>query len=597
MPLIAEPVLDEIQSRTDIAELIGRYLPLKRAGRHFKGLCPFHKERTPSFHVNTDKQIFHCFGCGVGGNIFSFLMQQERLTFPEAVRQLAEQTGIEIPEPTRGPSDGQTEKLLAILEKACRYYERVLAHPKEGRVARAYLRGRGVADQTRQTFRLGCAPMDGWDRLLQAAKRTALTPAQLEQAGLVIQRERGPIDRFRQRLVFPIHDVRGRILGFGGRSLAEQEPKYLNSPETALYSKGRHLFGLFQAKEAIVKAKSALVVEGYFDCALVAQAGVTHVVSPLGTAFTPEQARLLRRYTDRVVLAFDADAAGEAAALRGMDVLVEAGFHVQVAQLPSGVDPDELVQSKGVEALRQLIDQALSVSDFLIACAKKRYDVRGTDGKVQAAQFVLPTVARVPNAMLRVEYVRLIAEQLKLDEAAVTEELRKVKPRVPQPLAARTPARPQARLQGAEQMLTALVLDQPSRWDAIRALSLIDEVSDGRLRQLLITVGQIRSTQEAEPTPAQVISRLAEPEGGALVSELVEMAQSVADRDGAWRDCVKRLQASGRKRQLAELRQRLGEAQDGGRESDVVRLLNQYQRLVKDVGEEKAHGAFETQTH
>ncbi len=592
MPLIPEHILDEVQSRTDIAELIGRYVPLKRAGRHFKALCPFHKERTPSFHINTDKQIFHCFGCGVGGNIFSFLMHQERLTFPEAVRQVAESVGVPIPTQDASARNGHTEQQLALLEKACRYYERVLAHPQQGRGAREYLRKRGVTDRGRETFRLGCAPR-GWDGLIQAAKKSQIPLGQLEAAGLLVQGPRGPVDRFRQRLIFPIQDVRGRVVGFGGRSLANQEPKYLNSPETPVYSKGRQLFGLVHAKGAIAKANTALLVEGYFDCLLLWQCGVEAVVSPLGTALTPEQARLLLRYTEHVTLAFDADAAGETATLRGIDVLIEAGFAVQVAQLPSGVDPDECIRAYGAEAFQGLVAKAAGVMEFLLTCAAKRYNLREAEARVRAAQFVLPMVAKVSNAMLRAEDVRLLAERRRLDEDAVLEELRKAKPRnVPQTAA--PVAKRQGSGRGVEALLTALVLDRPARLDAIRGEPLVEQLSDRRLWRIVATIAELREAGQREPAPAQVISRLsgvpagagqaglAEEELGPLVSELVQLAQAQPDSDAVFEGCVRRLRADGRKRQLEQLRGQMQIAQQLGREQDVTRLLTAYQQLVKE---------------
>lgn len=583
MPLIPDLVLDEIQTRIDIAELIGRYVPLKRVGRHFKASCPFHKERTPSFHVNVEKQIFHCFGCGVGGNAFSFVMHQERLTFPEAVCQLAEQVGVELPKRSNTSPNGQTDQLYTIVDKACRYYERVLGHPREGQVARAYLRTRGVTDKTLQAFRLGCAPMTRWDRLLQAAKRTSLQPGLLEQAGLVIRTPRGLVDRFRQRVVFPIQDGRGRVVGFGGRSLAGQEPKYLNSPETPIYHKGRCLFGLPQAKAAILKANEAIIVEGYFDCALLWQYGFAHVVSPLGTALTVEQARLLLRYAKRIVLAFDADTAGEAAALRGIDLLVGMGCEVRVAQMPTGIDPDEQVRSHGTKAFARLMDEAVGVLEFLIRCAITRYDIRRAEGKVQAAQFVLPTVANVPNAMLRTEYVRLLADRFTLDEQAVAEELRKIKPRTTALTAHRPVPRATPGAQGAERMLAALVLDQPSRWQEVERARIMDAVTDAQLRRILMTVGDMRAIAQTDPTPAQVISRLAEDEVSAVVSELVQLAESVAHHDQAFQECVRRLRLRARQEQLTELQTQLTAAQQAGQEHDVAELLKQYQHVVKET--------------
>ena len=416
MSLIPESVLDEIQSRTDIAELIGRYVPLKRAGRNFKANCPFHKEKTPSFMVNTDKQIFHCFGCGVGGNVFSFLMQHDRLAFPEAARQLAEQAGISVPEPSETARRESSKPLAELLQQSCRYFERRLAHPQEGQAARDYLAQRGVSEAAQRLFRLGLAP-SGWRGLLAAAQKRGVSQHLLESAGLIVSNPKGAYDRFRHRLMFAIMDARGRIVGFGGRSLDGQEPKYLNSPETVLYSKGRHLFGLAQAKEAIVDRKTAVIVEGYFDCVVLAGAGIAHVVSPLGTALTVDQARLLKRYAQQVILAFDADAAGAAATLRGIDLLIEQGLQVRIAQLPSGVDPDECVRSMGRERFERLLEASVSVFETLMDTAMKRFATDRIEGKVEAAQFVLPTLAKVPDAMLRSEYVRQLAERLTLDEA------------------------------------------------------------------------------------------------------------------------------------------------------------------------------------
>ncbi len=584
MPLIPEGVIDEIQARADIAELIGRYVPLKRAGRHFKANCPFHKEKTPSFVVNTDKQIFHCFGCGVGGNIFTFLMQHDRLTFPEAVRQMAEQVGVNVPERQAGTDDGMHQRLMALMEKVAGYFERTLHSPQLGKSARAYLEQRGVSDSTRQTFRLGLAQA-GWDHLLTAAKTTGVTPEHLEAAGFVIRGKSGYYDRFRNRLIFPIQDARGRVIGFGGRSLDDQEPKYLNSPETAIYSKGRHLFGLAQAKDAILKRKAAIVVEGYFDCIVLVGAGLAHVVSPLGTALTVEQAQLLKRYAERVILAFDADAAGETATLRGIDLLVETGLDVQVAQLPAGMDPDECVRAYGRERMEQMLEQgSLSIFEFLVGQARKRFPGTHSEHTVKAAQFVLPTIAKVPNAILRSEYVRQLAQRLQLDEAAVAQELAHAQPRSVQPsgstvLRARSLTRSASIAQGSERLLTALVVDEPARWRQAQGLSL-DDVTDPALRRVLALVCELNAGGQGA-SPAQVISRITEVADAALVTELVELVRSVASPEEAFQDCVRRLRHHARTRQREQLHQQLQAAQVAGAESEVERLLAEFQELVK----------------
>ena len=582
MPLIPENIIDEILARADVAELIGRYVPLKRAGRHFKAHCPFHKEKTPSFTVNTDKQIYHCFGCGAGGNIFSFLMQHDRLTFPEAVRQLADHVGVRVPERDTESRDATHERLAALMDKAARYFERRLLEPASGKAARAYLQSRGVSERTRQAFRLGLAPA-GWDGLLRAARAGGSKTEDLEAAGLIIQGKSGSYDRFRNRLMFPISDVRGRVVGFGGRSLDGREPKYLNSPEGPLYTKGRHLFGLAQAKDAIIAMKTAVVVEGYFDCVVLADAGISHVVSPLGTALTEDQARLLKRYAESAILAFDADAAGEQATLRGIDLLVETGLQVRVAQLPAGVDPDEHLRSSGRQRFEQVLERSLTICDFLIASALRRFPQRDTESKVKAAQFVLPTIAKVPNAMLRSEYVRLLAERLHLDEGAVAQELANPPTRFRSQAGSRRDPDRLRRSEtggGAERLLSALLLEDPARCALLQERLSLDEVTDAALRRILSVVCELALTGRST-TPAQVVSRVSEQGDGALVSELVALAQSVSSKDGAFEDCIRRVQTNARTRRLASLREQLQAAQEGGHEADVQRLLAEYQQLTK----------------
>ena len=582
MPLIPEGVLDDIQARTDIADLIGRYVPLRRAGRHFKAHCPFHKERTPSFMVNTEKQVFHCFGCGVGGNVFGFLMQHDRLTFPEAVRQLADHAGVAIPDEAAASNRTAHAALAALLEKVCQHFERRLLDPAGGKAARDYLARRGVSEPTRRAFRLGLAP-SGWQGLLDAAQATGVSADALEAAGLIIKGRSGYYDRFRHRLMFPIVDLRGRVVGFGGRSLDAQEPKYLNGPETPLYTKGRHLFGLAQAKDAIIRAKTAVVVEGYFDCAVLADGGIAHVVSPLGTALTTDQARLLKRYAEQVILAFDADAAGEQATLRGIDLLVETGLEVRVARLPQGVDPDEHLRTYGRERFEQLLDASAGIFDVLVETALRRHPGGDTESRVRAAQFVLPTIAKVQSAMMRSEYVKLLAERLRLDEAAVAEELAKAEPRGSSaPRAGQgsgSSAAARVAAPGSERLLTALVLDDPGRWTrSADALSLGD-ITDPTLRRILAVVCELEAAG-LSASPAQVASRLSEEGQAALVAELVELARSTPSTDEAFGDCVRRVKAAALGRELATMRDQIRAAQHAGHETEVQRLLAAYQHQL-----------------
>ncbi|MBI3323978.1 MAG: DNA primase [Candidatus Omnitrophica bacterium] len=601
MPLIPEHVLDEIHTRADIAELIGRYVPLKRSGHHFKALCPFHKERTPSFHVNTDKQIFHCFGCGAGGNIFSFLMQQERLTFPEAVQQLAEQVGVTLAAEDQRSSD-QRPQLHQVLEKACQYYQRLLAHPRDGASARRYLDSRGVDATSREAFRLGCA-VGAENRLIRAAGQSGLPLGRLERAGLIVVGRSGPIDRFRQRLLFPIMDVRGRVVALGGRALADQTPKYLNSPETGIYTKGDQLFGLAQAKAAISQSKTAIVVEGYFDCVLLWQAGLRHTVSPLGTAFTPAQARTLARHAQRVILAFDPDPAGEQAALRSIELLLEHGLSVNIAQLPPGKDPDELAR-ESCESFQAQLERSLGVVDFLVQCASRRHDLRDADDKVKAAQSALGVIAKAPDAMLRAEYVRMLAARLRIDESAMADELAKLR-RDPAESRRGSAVRsfalqPSSPGRGAERALAALILDEPHRWNAVRTRIPLEQIVDERLRQILGLVDSLGDEQLAHTTSAQLISRLSaekpndddgastgqgeEGSLGRLISELVQLAQSMPSKEKVLQESIRRLHTEHQKRRLAELRQEIHRAQELGHEQELEQLLSGYQQLAKSTG-------------
>lgn len=585
MPLIPDGFVDEIQSRTDIAELVGRYVPLKRSGRNFKALCPFHKEKSPSFMVNADKQIFHCFGCGVGGNIFGFLMQHDRLSFPEAVHQLADAAGLTVPSGGLGPASNVKTHLLTLMDKVCDYYERVLQESDDGHVAREYVNKRGVDEATRQFFRMGAAPA-GWDKLIKAAKTKGVSAEKLEEVGLVVRNERfGYRDRFRNRFIFPIMDVRSRVIGFGGRSLDEQQPKYLNSPETPVYSKGKHLYGLAQAKEAILKSRVAIIVEGYFDCVVLSGSGIKNVVSPLGTALTIEQVRLLKRYADTIVLAFDPDAAGEAATLHGIDRLIEVGLRVQIARLPSGMDPDECLRHYGREKLEQWLNEGKNIFEFLMDVAAEKFNTKESEGAVQAAHFVLPIILKVKSAILRSEYVRKLADRFRLDEAAVAQDLadlpgKKNINNTQNDVTYDKSKRYTSNNSGPERLLTALILDDNSRWEMASQKIRVADIQDPVLRRILAINCELFSTHN-NVSPAQIASRLTEEGLGSAVSALVELAQPVSEKDSAMQDCCLRIQENVRKRQLKQLQEAIETAQKAGDDSEVQRLLAEYQRQVK----------------
>jgi len=358
--LYSDDVLDGIARANDIVEVVSGYFPLKRAGKDYAALCPFHAEKTPSFTVSPSKQIFKCFGCGRGGGVFNFVMAKENVTFPEAVRILAERAGIELPDRagTREQA-GARRQVRDVLAWATQRFVAALMHPKGGAEARAYLERRGIVQATIDAFQVGYAP-DSWDALLRAGQRDGIPPQMLETAGLVVRRDDGSgwHDRFRGRVMFPILDALGRPIAFGGRILGDGEPKYLNSPETALFHKGEALYGLPQAREAIEAERRAVVVEGYFDVVMPWQQGVRNVVATLGTALTDEHVRALRRFADEVVLVFDSDLAGQRAADRGIELFLSGDVRIMVTAVPEGKDPCDFCKERGGEAFKAHLAQA-----------------------------------------------------------------------------------------------------------------------------------------------------------------------------------------------------------------------------------------------
>ncbi len=398
--------LEEIREKVDIVELISRYVALKPSGKGYKGRCPFHPDDTPSFYVSPEKKLWHCFGCGAGGDAIGFLMRIERLSFREALERLAAELGVEL------RASGERQRLLKVNAAAAAFFREMLRAP-EGRAAQQYLLSRGMGPEVWDRYGLGYAPAAG-DALLSALSRFGL--ADLERLGLIVRGDRGYRDRFVDRLIFPIRDELGRPVAFAGRSLSGAEPKYLNSPNTPLFAKGTLLYGLDLAKEAIRSSGRAVLVEGYTDVISLQVAGIREAVCSMGTALTEAQARRLARYAREVVLAYDADAAGEASTLRGIGILLDAGLEVRVAPLPEGEDPDSLVRSRGVAALHAAIAEAAAFHDFLLELLPRRFDLSSLRGKEGALELVRALWEHVKSPLLRREWARRVALLLDLPE-------------------------------------------------------------------------------------------------------------------------------------------------------------------------------------
>jgi DNA primase len=417
--LISEDVINQIRDRADIVDIVGQHVSLTRAGQNLKGLCPFHQEKSPSFTVSPSRQIFHCFGCGAGGNVFTFLTRITGASFPETVRDLGRRLGIEVQQPTADPGSQshQGHRTEQVNQLASRWFSDNLRDERIGAEAREYLAGRGIRQATIDQFSIGVAPAQ-WDGLLKAMTKQGFTPQDLASAGLVIQRENGSgyYDRFRGRVMLTITDLRKRVVGFGGRVLGDGDPKYLNSPDTPLFKKGQTLFALDVAREAIVRTKTVIVVEGYFDAIALHQAGLTHTVATLGTALTPEHVQVLRRFASKVVLLFDPDAAGIRAALRGLDLFVNSGLGVKVVTLPSGDDPDTYVRKEGSDAFATLEQQAPSLLDFALEHSVKTTEGSTIEGRIRGVDEILRILQKSEHPIEREERIRLVAERFGISQ-------------------------------------------------------------------------------------------------------------------------------------------------------------------------------------
>ena len=434
---MAEPgsVAEKVKQAADIVKIVGEYLPLRKAGVNMVGLCPFHSEKTPSFSVHPTRQIFHCFGCGEGGDVFQFVMMVENVTFPEALHQLAEKTGIRLQRHTLekeadDPRARERAALYRLHEEAGKFFAEQMSATGEGRAARAYLADRGLTGPVLSRFGLGYAPSSG-QALTRYLAESAVPPRAIELSGLLVADsgtggKSRTYDRFRRRIIFPITNDRGKVIAFAGRTLGGADasgPKYLNSPETPIYSKSRVLYNLSRAGQAIRKAEYAVLVEGYMDSIALASAGIENGVASCGTSLTENQVRLLGRFARRVVVNFDPDAAGVRATERSLDLLLEGGFEVKVLELPDGLDPDSFLRQKGVAAYREELGRAPSYLDYLTDRAARDHNLENPEGKVAAVNAVLPRLARIPNRILRAETARRVAEGLRVEEKLILEEI------------------------------------------------------------------------------------------------------------------------------------------------------------------------------
>lgn len=427
---IPQEKIAEIQLTSDIIQIISEYVSLKQSGRNFLGLCPFHSEKTPSFTVNPEKKLFKCFGCGEGGTVFQFLMKQEGVDFVEAVKLVASKSHIDLSylNNQKGAlSLTEKTRLVNINDFAAKLYHKILQHSEQGKFARDYLRKRQISDQSIKNFCLGYAP-GNWDTLIKACKERNIPNSLLEKAGLAIQKRDGNshYDRFRNRLIFPILDARKQIIGFGGRALDDSLPKYLNSPETILFSKSNVLYGIDQAKNSILKHRKVILMEGYTDVIMAHQYGIEWAVAVMGTAISKQHVRLLRQYCNQVILLLDSDIAGWKSSDRSLDIFLEEELDVKIAQLPKGYDPCDFLVAEGGERFLTHVNNAVDFFSFKIEMAASKWDISTINGKTNAIDNVLTTAMKMPDVIKRNLQIKRIAEEMSIDETAVRTHLKKI---------------------------------------------------------------------------------------------------------------------------------------------------------------------------
>ena len=584
MALFPQSFLDDLKSQTNIVSLISDVVPLKKMGATWKGLCPFHQERTPSFNVNGDKGFFKCFGCGAGGDAFKFVELQQKLSFPEAVRYLAQRAGMTVPEGQGGQEDhaaaAEREALIKLHEDAAAFFREMLETPAGAR-ARKELESRGITAETTKTFGYGYAPAAGRDTLVGRFSDRKVPVALQVRSGLVMEREGGRfVDRFRNRLMIPISRDSGAIVAFGGRALdAGQIPKYLNSPETPIYTKGRTLYGLDVSKSAIRKHNYCILVEGYFDLAQLWQAGIQPVVASSGTALGSAQARLLKRFASKVVLSFDPDAAGQGAATRSSELLVSEGFQVNVALLPEGADPDAFVRRNGGRAYADLLTNSRPYLDFLLDRAASKHDVQKAEGRRAFLNDMLAVAATIPDAAERDQFADRLAHKARVTEGVLRDEIRKAaasKKKEAPAIAVRS----SVRLLPAETGLLWALDHRPV--EGLAALAQLGEGDlDGLASGAILVLATSLSEVPPDFLPALLRERLGEAERA-----LFERAAAGEQPPAAPADCVNALKRMRLERERAALQDEIDRVATGrGTDEALSALWARKKELLKRLEE------------
>lgn len=590
MGRIPEEIVQQIIDASDIVDLVSSYVPLNKAGRNFKALSPFTHEKTASFIVSPDKQIFKCFSSGKGGNVVTFVMEMEKLEFPDAIRFLGNRVGIVIPEidDTDGKKSNIRQQLYQVNQLAADFYHHQLISGKDKatQAARDYLKNRGVEVVHVQQFKLGFA-LDQWDSLINYLSSQKIPLSLMEKAGLIIPRDnkQGYYDRFRQRIIFPIFDTQSHCRAFGARAMDNSDAKYINSPETPVYTKGHHLYGFHLTKHEVSKIDHVIIVEGYLDCIVPYHSGINNIVASLGTALTVEQIRLLRRYTKNIIMLFDSDKAGQAAIIRSLDTLVEEGMSVKVASLEEGEDPDSFVRKYGPKSLQDKVIDSQTLFDYKLSYLMKRYDSSTLEGKAKISSEILPTIDKFENAILRSGYIERLSRVLSIPQAAVLAELKKVGQVSSEKKYSTMTEVEQTKVKkvvrAAEENILKLLLEDEKFIQPTKNSLELSDIQDEDIRTIISRIFELSENCE-QVNVSQIINSFKDQAIQQLIAGYVAQSDEIpGDREKMHREIMGRIKQDRLKIKRTALMQQIQKAEHSGDNNKLDQLKKEFNDLIK----------------
>ena len=583
--LLSEEKVSEIRDRSSILEVVSDYVTLKKTGRNHRGLCPFHSEKTPSFMVNEEKQIFHCFGCGEGGDVFAFLMKAGHYSFPQAVEELAKRYGVRLPARELSASQkkqmDKRESLFEINRIASEYFRDLLTRRREGEEGRRYLSQRGISQEVVAEHGLGYST-DRWDGLVEHLREKKASLDLARELGLIFPKKReGWYDAFRSRILFPIFDLHQRIVGFGGRIIKEGEPKYLNSPESSIYHKGEVLYGLQVAKRYATDKDCIIVVEGYFDLLTLHQYGWRHSVATLGTALTPQHIRTLKRYTKNLITLFDADQAGVQATLRSLPLFLEEEVAGKTVILPNGEDPDGFLRKGNLEDFTKRVEQAVPLVDFFFQRLMKTYDVKSVDGRVRIAKEGLALLGKIPDRIRRDFYTKALAERLDVKESFLYEMLPSYPKGRPKEGEDSKESSLERTFPKSEEMVVRLMVHHPEVIPTISQEGVLKEFESPILQKIAEALEDLYQRKGRLDLPEALASFEETLKGRLCEFAFQESGLEGENRGRILQDCMQKIRGKRLKKEKGELLRRIKEAEKQQEERNIVPLLKEHQELAK----------------